>query len=235
MIDIRKEGGNRHMMISPETYYEEYLKGKTPSQIMTAIRGLKREISHLKNIIEHPDYQPTKCPSEDVQIFCCREYLVRAKQALIAAGGNYVPTQAELVATDIDENIPFISKIEFCIGGFFGGFETRTYTIYPDRICMDVEHSLILKPSNLGDTELEEIDREYFLECFRDLHIGEWRKNYTPRRFGFEVLDGTQWHLYVYFSNGHKPFKIEGSNDYPYNFDKLTELFNIETMCDDEE
>ncbi len=25
------------MMISPETYYEEYLKGKTPSQIMTAI------------------------------------------------------------------------------------------------------------------------------------------------------------------------------------------------------
>ena len=29
------------MMISPESYYEEYLKGKTKEQIMTAIRGLK--------------------------------------------------------------------------------------------------------------------------------------------------------------------------------------------------
>ena len=30
------------MMISPEGYYEEYLKGKTAPQIMTAIRGLKK-------------------------------------------------------------------------------------------------------------------------------------------------------------------------------------------------
>lgn len=36
------------MMISPEGYYEEYLKGKTAAQIMTAIRGLKNEIGHLK-------------------------------------------------------------------------------------------------------------------------------------------------------------------------------------------
>lgn len=28
------------MMISPESYYEEYLKGKTKEQIMTAIRVL---------------------------------------------------------------------------------------------------------------------------------------------------------------------------------------------------
>ena len=30
-------------MISPESYYEEYLKGKTKEEIMTAIRGLKQE------------------------------------------------------------------------------------------------------------------------------------------------------------------------------------------------
>ena len=35
------------MMISPEGYYEEYLKDKTAEQIMTAIRGLKQEIGHL--------------------------------------------------------------------------------------------------------------------------------------------------------------------------------------------
>ena len=32
------------MLISTESYYEEYLKGKTNEQIMTAILGLKQEI-----------------------------------------------------------------------------------------------------------------------------------------------------------------------------------------------
>lgn len=40
------------MMISPESYYEEYLKGKTKEQIMTTIRGLKQEMGHLKNSME---------------------------------------------------------------------------------------------------------------------------------------------------------------------------------------
>lgn len=35
-------------MISPEGYYEEHLKGKSAEQIMTAIRGLKQEIGHLR-------------------------------------------------------------------------------------------------------------------------------------------------------------------------------------------
>lgn len=30
------------MMISPEAYYEEYLKGKNEKQILSVIRGLKR-------------------------------------------------------------------------------------------------------------------------------------------------------------------------------------------------
>lgn len=34
------------MMISPEGYYEMNLKGKSPSQIVTCIRGLKKEIGH---------------------------------------------------------------------------------------------------------------------------------------------------------------------------------------------
>ncbi|MGL5686973.1 MAG: hypothetical protein ACRCXQ_14405 [Vagococcus fluvialis] len=42
------------MMISPESYYKEYLKGKTKEEIMTAIRGLKQEIGQLKNSMEKP-------------------------------------------------------------------------------------------------------------------------------------------------------------------------------------
>ena len=216
------------MMISPETYYEENLKGKTATQILFAIRGLKQEISRLKNNIENPNYLYRTDPSEDVRLSCTRMYLERAKQALVEAGGTYVPSKAELKAEEFNANIPFISKVEFSIGGFFGGFETRTYTIEGDNIYMDDEHSLIFKPSNLEDVEIEETDKDSFLKGLADLHIGEWRRNYDSSRWGDTVLDGTQWHLYIYYSNGRRPVKIEGSNDYPYNFDKLQELLGID-------
>ncbi len=71
------------MMISPESYYEECLKGKTKEQIMTAIRGLKQEIGRLKNTMESPDYglEFIVLPSEDTRLHWTREYLERAKQA----------------------------------------------------------------------------------------------------------------------------------------------------------
>ena len=58
------------MMISPEGYYEEHLKGKTKEQIMTAIRGLKQEIGHLKNTMESPDYgkELIMHPSEETRL-----------------------------------------------------------------------------------------------------------------------------------------------------------------------
>ena len=51
---------------------------------------------------------------------------------------------------------------------------------------------------------------------------------YNPERFGYVILDGTQWELKIEYSNGRKAFTSGGSNSYPYNFKKLTELFGIE-------
>ena len=78
------------MMISPEGYYEEYLKGKTKEQIMTAIRGLKQEMGRLKNTMESPDYgqELIVLPSEDTRIYWTREYLVRAMTAYTQTGGK---------------------------------------------------------------------------------------------------------------------------------------------------
>ena len=219
------------MMICPETFYELRLKGKTPEQIMSAIRGLKQEIGRLKNIVEHPNYELRSMvihPTEKVQISMNREYLERAKQALVETVGSYKPSAAEQKSLDFDNSIPYINKIEFSIGGFFGGYETKTYTIDIDKVRVDVEHSLIPEPSNIGDAKIEEIDKQEFLEAFKDLRIGEWRKKYDTYRFNIAVMDGTQWHLEIYFSNAHRPVKIHGDNAYPYNFDRLLELFEIE-------
>lgn len=94
---------------------------------------------------------------------------------------------------------------------------------------------MIPRPSNLDECEPPFIDKEELIEGLRDLHIGEWRKYYDPSRFGFLVCDGTQWHLHIFYSNGTKPVKIEGSNAYPYNFNRLMELLEIESWEDEEE
>lgn len=217
-------------MISPEGYYEEYLKGKNEKQLRTAIRGLKQEIGRLKSTMENPMYgeEPVVKPSESTRLWCTRLYLERAKAALAEIGGIYKPSQAELRSAGFDASVPAITKVIFCIGGFFGGYETRTITLDKEHLHFDVEHSLMPKPSNLPDTCNYPCTRDEFLDGIRELHMGEWRTSYMNN----DVLDGTQWELTVEFSDGHKPFKTGGSNAYPYNFNGLQELFGIDSTED---
>ena len=214
------------MMISPETYYEENLKGKTAEEILKAIRNLKREIARLKNIAEHPDYVCEMHPSESVRISCSQDYLERAKLALKESGVEYQPTKSELKAIEFDENIANISKIIFSIGGFCCGEELVEVTFTNDTAELKYGRSYIpTKPDDFDKTET--IDKASFLEELEHLHIGEWRKNYNLRRFGYTVLDGIQWELEIHYSNDNKPVKIYGDNAYPYNFDRLKDLL----MC----
>lgn len=218
------------MMISPETYYEENLKGKTAEEILKAIRSLKREITRLKNIAEYPEYVCEMHPSESVRISCAQDYLERAKLALKESGVEYQPTKAELKAMEFDTNIPNISKIIFSMGGFLCGGELVEVTFTDDTAELKYGRSYIpTTPDDFDKTET--IDKAEFLEEFKQLHIGEWRKNYNTKRFGYTVLDGTQWELEIHYSNDKKPVKIYGDNAYPYNFDRLKDLL----MCDDSE
>ena len=224
------------MMISPEGYYEMNLKGKSEKEVRSAIRGLKNEIGRLKNIMEHPEYgsKPLIHPTEDVRIWCTRMCLDRAKQALLEMGADYAPSQAELKAQQFQENIDYIKKVRFEIGGYFGGYEFYNITVEEKHIHFDVEHSLILKPTNLPDTTDYPMSKAEFLDGLRELYIGEWRHKYNPERFGYMFLDGTQWSLDIEYSNGVKSAHYYGSNSYPYNFDKLKGLFGIEDDIDEE-
>lgn len=225
------------MMISPEVYYEEQLKGKTKEQIISAIRGLKQEIGRLKNIMENPDYGQELIvhPSEDVRLHWTREYLEKAKQAYVEAGGTYTFSKSEEKATDFKLNMDSICKITFGIGGFFGGY--RSYIVeISDNLkaytkLWEDEESLIL-----FDNENEEpFTRDTVLAALADLHIGEWRRRYTTQRFGYTVCDGTQWELEFEYNNGHKPVRFDGDNSYPYNFDKFLKLFGIDDNEEDED
>ncbi len=218
------------MMICPETYYEMNLKGKDEKQLLSAIRGLKNEIGHLKKVMEHPDYKntPMMHPSEGVRVSCTREYLTRAIQALEEIGGTYQPSKAELKAKEFQDNLEYLSKITFEIGGFFDGITRYVIEFQGDKAGFI---------SSKFDCILEEkpMDKEEVIWLLSRLYIGEWKKYYDPKRFGYFVLDGTQWNVSFEYSNGYKTVEFAGSNDYPYNFSEFIEIFGLDEDMEFEE
>lgn len=214
------------MMISPEYYYEEYLKGKNEKQILSAIRGLKNHIGHLKNVMENPNYgtDPIIYPSEDVRISCYRLYLQRAIKALDDMGCPYKYSKAELKSIELQNNLEHISKITFEIGGYFQGFTEYTIEIADDSVTMSSINRLSPERNEIE----QKIDKYELLYQLSELYIGEWRKYYSPERFGVSVLDGTQWQLKIEFNDGRKQCEFSGSNSYPYNFNKLLDIFEID-------
>ena len=117
-------------------------------------------------------------------------------------------------------HIPSISKISFTIGGYFDGYETRTVLLDGEAVRMTVTHSL---HPEVREIALSMTNTE-FLNHLCELHIESWKSKYIDP----DILDGTQWELAIYFSNGHKPVNIAGSNAYPDNFAELERLFGIE-------
>ena len=72
------------MMVSPEWYAEEYLKGKTVDEIKSRIRSLKRKIRHLQKEADNPGTDGWLiCPSPEVQLEMHRLYLQEAMKALM--------------------------------------------------------------------------------------------------------------------------------------------------------
>ena len=73
------------MMIDPETFYEESLKGKSIKELTKVIDSLEREIERLKRVLERPDYDEIKrmCPSAVVQLSVMQDNILRAQMALM--------------------------------------------------------------------------------------------------------------------------------------------------------
>ncbi len=221
------------MMISPEGYYEMELKGKSIKDIAKKIRSLKNEIGHLKKAIESPKYGTTVIimPDEHTRLWYIRLYLARAIAAYEEAGGTYQPSKAEQRSVAFDADIPNIIKITFMIGSFFSGHETCTITLSGDHLQMWVEHTLTPTPTNFNIEPGCPITKEELFDGLRDIHIGEWKHHY----YDPHILDGTQWELTIEYAGGRK-VEYDGSNAYPFSFERFCELIGYgEEMSDEED
>ena len=99
-------------MISPESFYELYLKGKNVEETLSVIGRLKRTITKLKNKLERPFADGVFiCPSPDVQLSCNRDYLERAKMYLVELGSKYEPTPKELRSEEFNSHLCNVKKI----------------------------------------------------------------------------------------------------------------------------
>ena len=223
------------MMVSPNIIYEELLN-KSEKEIITKIRSFKNTIGHLKNTIERQNYikefytlKTTNImyPSYETQIGVNRLYLEEAKRALRDIGGEYVPSKAELRSIDFNNNINNIKKITFTIGGYPGIFNNYIAVIFKNKLTIiksNYEEKIELKGLKYEEKSLT---KDLFLEAIRNLYMGEWRRTYSLKRFGDEIMDGTQWELEIEYADNLKKVSFDGSNSYPYNFNNFSTLFGI--------
>lgn len=218
------------MMLTVDEYYDWYLQGRSLSEIMKEIKELRKTMASLKRKMENPEYDKEESclPSENMQICATRAYLNRAKEAYAKAGGVYELTKAEKKAADFTARIPLIDKIVLEIGGFSDGNEIRTVTFENEKTYLDIDDPFEADSSKRHCRYVLPHHKELFLQSIKGLYIGEWLPNYNVERFGYIICDGTQWELKIYFSDGHKPFKVYGDNNYPYNFDGLYELLSLD-------
>ena len=169
--------------------------------------------------MEHPGYEELQeipgfnkaAELEEAQI-----QLEKTIDALIKAGEPYKLSASELKAKNFDDNIQAIDKIEYGEGRNLGDFEIRTYTIVEAQVLLETKEFI------KGICQ-EELDPPKVF-C---ANIGEWRRNYDPSRFDCVVLDGIHWELEISFSNKCRPFNIQGTNSYPYNFKKFRKLLGL--------
>ena len=87
----------------------------------------------------------------------------------------------------------------------------------------------------MDDDNKEPFTKDTFIAVLKKFHIGEWRRRYSTKRFGYTVYDGTQWELKFEYNNGHKPVMFDGDSSYPYNFDKFQMLFGIDDTEEEDE
>ena len=152
------------------------------------IKGFKKEINRLKKRLERINGALEYNPDDSEKIKLYRDYLKKLISAYTNAGGEYKKSRSELSEEAFNQKLTHITQIEFEIGGYFGGFSTRVFTIDETGLKIEAKHSLLPDDKVLC---FDNSEKEQFLMEFKNLFIGEWKQSYDNS----DVLDGTRWAL----------------------------------------
>ena len=112
------------MMIAPEVYFENNIKGKSIAEIEKQITYCRNKIVKLIAKIENPVQLIAISPSYETQMEFYSKCLELAKTELINVGGTYTPSRRELRINYFNEDLDKLMMLDFTIGGVFEGYET---------------------------------------------------------------------------------------------------------------
>ena len=196
------------MMISPETYVKLELEGLSNDEIISKIRGLKREMTRLKREVEYvglEDEEPViVCPSPDVRITMQRDYIVAARKFLEEQGGELPLTKAEIRARKFEDDLKYVEKIR-----------------------VEIRYARRMESINREFTNSDP-DWDEMIGLLSYLHIGDWKPYYEPK--DVVVFDGVSWSVEFEYTNGIRKRKFAGANKFPYNFDRFIETLGIDRV-----
>lgn len=219
------------MLFATRTICTE-LKKQSPSDVKKFIVKCRRQIRYLKNIMEHPDFfrRTDGDSTEKVQLSIARECLKEAKKILEEKEVHYEPTWKERCEKDFNNNIPYISEMQFKCSVYPSGWKTAICTIVDDKVHIEVNGQNIAPPNNLND-KFYVLDKEEFFQKVQSLYICEWREEYDVlKRYGIETEDENKWYLDIAYSNDYETKHYMGKGCYPYNmcdFLKLIRIYEI--------
>lgn len=106
-----------------------------------------------------------------------------------------------------------VIRIEFEIGGFFGGTETYTINFKTKQASLYIRLKDKEIKKDLSDVKIRHIKNK-----LEKLNIQEWKDEYPS-----DILDGEGWSIDIEYKNG-KNIQKYGHMSYPENFNKFKNI-----------
>ncbi|MBE6635462.1 MAG: hypothetical protein E7617_04605 [Ruminococcaceae bacterium] len=212
------------MYISVDSYYDMYLKDKSLDVVNSEVQKLRSEIERLKRKMESPAYAYESDVSvsglEVVGIY--RGYLKAALAELAKKQGvSSVLTEEEKRAMIIDSMLPDMTVLTLTVG---------CYLQYKYRLSVTESTATVTSSVLGGEAHTREVDRDKILSELSELHLGEWRDVYSPEQYGCTLSDPEKWQLRIEYNNGSAPYFSDGVGIYPYNFDELCRILEVDVI-----
>lgn len=221
-------------MLTLREHHKEVLEGKSEKELKIYSIELRLEMNRLKYEIEWHNGGNFRNPerSKLTKINKYRLYLRDTYKVIEKTGGIIKPPKVDIMASEFQQNIPYIKKINYSIGGYFGGFDIYEVTFEneevqvkkenPDEILLHVyDYSII---EDYENNKSEKMGKNEFLKTIKRLRMGEWRSSYLSEDYGNMIIDGASWGVEVHYSNEKNNFESYGGNAYPYNFYEFNRL-----------
>ena len=218
------------MMLSPESFMEHCINGKTYEEAVAVLDEMRSESERLEKLLKENPFSDEVMvrPSPDTVISFYKIYFRYVKKYFEEKGWDYSFPETVIADERFNKRLDDLTSVSLAIGPCFRCQELnmvifdgeKLISTFPDRRSGDEDG-----PAGNDDSSPDrgKVDRGEFIAKLKDLHIGEWDEEYHD----LLVLDGTEWEAEFKFGDGRKKVFM-GSNSYPVNFEDFMELMGVE-------